>query len=795
MGEGRRKGRRGPSTNRSRKSNSNSKSKGKRRGSNPSPSSSVKGALFVEGGLLSDWNSTPTTKTQGKKPGVNKESGSKSRSFDRTIAACTSKNAPRKSSENHFGYRYPSVDLQGGLHPGSHVERNDKNNNFDESRPFVLVDSKEAQIFAYVDKTPSSRPNDVEITYDYGSNLILGDSSHRGLGFSDKLEGTPSGVEASAEQMKEQEESCFDSSSSEKEMNTEERSNHELGVNVTEDLPAITVSPKKNSGFVSIGGMKLYTQDISDEESDDDGDEDEEEEMVDGESSESSGQGGTSGSSESDDSEDMSDSDLDVDDQVAEDYIEGIGGSHNIVKAKWLVEQEFDESDDDTSSSTDYDDTLEKLGGVTLQEASREYGMKKAHPRQKYKVSTVDSWSLAMDDLTLVKDPRAVHPKKKHVARFPQSWPSEAYRSKTSRRFPGEKKKHRKESIAKKRRERMLHRGVDLEEINLKLEQVVLEEKDIYSFQPMHSKDCSQVRRLAGIYRLRSGIQGSGKKSFVTVTRTPHTCMPSSGDRLRLEKLLGAGMEDADFAVAESSNIKSDSADKKRSKKFVKGSGLSPSGLESAPRKTSKISTSRRGSGRVNEFKKTGKKDSYANQPVSFVSSGVMQETVKIMTVDSVEMDSGCKNDNSAGPADIGAFEVHTKGFGSKMMAKMGFVEGGGLGIEGQGIAQPIEVIKRPKSLGLGVEFSDAADNGTRSNPVRNKSQTIGAFEKHTKRTRSDPGQKIGAFEKHTKGFGSKMMAKMGFVEGMGLGKDSQGRANPLVAVRLPKSRGLGAEG
>ncbi|KAH7546240.1 hypothetical protein FEM48_Zijuj01G0179400 [Ziziphus jujuba var. spinosa] len=674
----------------------------------------------------------------GKKPGVNKESGSKSRSFDRTIAACTSKNAPRKSSENHFGYRYPSVDLQGGLHPGSHVERNDKNNNFDESRPFVLVDSKEAQIFAYVDKTPSSRPNDVEITYDYGSNLILGDSSHRGLGFSDKLEGTPSGVEASAEQMKEQEESCFDSSSSEKEMNTEERSNHELGVNVTEDLPAITVSPKKNSGFVSIGGMKLYTQDISDEESDDDGDEDEEEEMVDGESSESSGQGGTSGSSESDDSEDMSDSDLDVDDQVAEDYIEGIGGSHNIVKAKWLVEQEFDESDDDTSSSTDYDDTLEKLGGVTLQEASREYGMKKAHPRQKYKVSTVDSWSLAMDDLTLVKDPRAVHPKKKHVARFPQSWPSEAYRSKTSRRFPGIRYGDWQEFIACE-----------------------------VAFKVLARK----------------------------VTRTPHTCMPSSGDRLRLEKLLGAGMEDADFAVAESSNIKSDSADKKRSKKFVKGSGLSPSGLESAPRKTSKISTSRRGSGRVNEFKKTGKKDSYANQPVSFVSSGVMQETVKIMTVDSVEMDSGCKNDNSAGPADIGAFEVHTKGFGSKMMAKMGFVEGGGLGIEGQGIAQPIEVIKRPKSLGLGVEFSDAADNGTRSNPVRNKSQTIGAFEKHTKRTRSDPGQKIGAFEKHTKGFGSKMMAKMGFVEGMGLGKDSQGRANPLVAVRLPKSRGLGAEG
>lgn len=316
------------------------------------------------------------------------------------------------------------------MHPESHVESNN-NNNFDESQPFVLVDSKEAQIFAYIDKTPSSMPRDVEFTYEYGSSSVLGDSSHRGLGFSDELEGTSSGIEASTKQKEEQEESCFDYS--EKAMNTEERSNHEVGVDLAEDFPAIMLSPKKNSGFVSIGGIKLYTQDISDEESD----EDENGKMVDEESSDSSEQGGTAGSSESDDSEGMSDTDLDVDEEVAEDYIEGIGGSHNILKAKWLVEQEFDESNDDTSSSTGYDETLEKLGGVALEEASRESGMKKAHPRQKYRVSAIDSWSLAMDDLTIVKDPRTVYAKKKHVAHFPQSWPSEAYRSKMSRRFPG----------------------------------------------------------------------------------------------------------------------------------------------------------------------------------------------------------------------------------------------------------------------------------------------------------------------------------------------------------------------
>lgn len=91
--------------------------------------------------------------------------------------------------------------------------------------------------------------------------------------------------------------------------------------------------------------------------------------------------------------------------------------------------------------------------------------------------------------------------------------------------FPGGKKKQRKEKIYLKRRDRMLNRGVDLEQINLvffninltfyiiisskyhthferyaiveftlqKLNQLVLDGTDIFSFQPMHSYDCSQV--------------------------------------------------------------------------------------------------------------------------------------------------------------------------------------------------------------------------------------------------------------------------------------------------------------
>ena len=222
-------------------------------------------------------------------------------------------------------------------------------------------------------------------------------------------------------------------------------------------------------------------------------------------------------------------------------------------------------------------------------------------------------------------------------------------------------------------------------------------------------------------------------------------------------QLIGAADDDADFAVNEGSKTKSVSADRNRKKKSTRRS--------------------------------SGRNSLYANQPVSFVSSGVVQSgVIETLTLGAQEINETCESKDATSSSNFGAFEVHTKGFGSKMMGKMGFIQGGGLGKDGQGMAQPIEVIQRPKSLGLGVDFSNISGDS-----VKNKPQSIGTgtgkSRKHSKT------QSFGAFEKHTKGFGSKMMARMGFVEGMGLGIDSQGIANPLVAVRRPKAWGLGAKG
>lgn len=56
----------------------------------------------------------------------------------------------------------------------------------------------------------------------------------------------------------------------------------------------------------------------------------------------------------------------------------------------------------------------------------------------------------------------------------------------------------------------------------------------------------------------------------------------------------------------------------------------------------------------------------------------------------------------------------------------------------------------------------------------------------------ADSGKAFGGWEKHTKGIGSRLMAKMGYVLGSGLGREGEGRLEPVQAMVFPPGRSLG---
>ncbi|GKA64663.1 G-patch domain-containing protein [Tanacetum coccineum] len=132
-----------------------------------------------------------------------------------------------------------------------------------------------------------------------------------------------------------------------------------------------------------------------------------------------------------------------------------------------------------------------------------------------------------------------------------------------------------------------------------------------------------------------------------------NTSMPSPEDTIRLVKILEISNEEA--------GLKADI-----SKKYSKGtSGVSPLDSRSAKNKSYRESHNK-------NRRDKGKSTMYATQPVSFISCGIMESEPGVTIV---AVDESKPRDQTAGSSSYCAFKMHTTGFGSRMMAKMGYVD------------------------------------------------------------------------------------------------------------------------
>lgn len=773
-------------------------------------------SLFVEGGALAEWQPSST-------PGRGRRSMLRSVDIDkpnvstpgrgrRGLRGTPNKMDVRRKLNKAVAYAYPAEDATAVSSPfdlGDDINSNTKCISGDWSQeiihstvevevttsncPVTVLLPSETHVAVFLDKKPSKGPVLESAIYNKSTDIDLSGESRLGLGY--RVEKTV--INAATDDLNgpDTEHEGGPSYRAQEMPNEIKKQRIQQKIqNQSKRKKEKNADKHKDKGFLVIGGMHIYTDDVSISNEEDSGMLEQDTE----DSAERHGQSNnaivsrlkaTSAEISSTSLSELSDSSQedeimyssDIDEETAKDYFDGIDGSFSDLQdSLWLldrgVEEMLDSDEEDTMDSESSDeescedlDHEQTTSGIIPSKSSSQKGWPRKpirnedsdinleqlreaipfseeagssstadaqkHSKGGFQKGHIDGTQSAnnhhdnaeqgFENILLSRDFRTPSNKKKvNSAQLPQGWSGNKYKG-----IPGGKKKHRKEDIATKRRERALRRGVDLEAINLSFERMVLDSMDMLAFQPMHTRDCTQVQRLAGIYRLKTGLQGSGKKRIVTVARTQHTSMPSANDKLRLFKLLGVDDEMDEVGCRSSFNRQKQSGEKgridRKARRAARMAYIVKNQNESFycdfRKRPSKIihSNTEYGSGikKVGTSRSSGRKhvSGYASQPMSFVSSGIM-ESDSVVAETAVSCVSGTEVSYSPSPngnfsqqkglgssSKLGGFEAHTKGFGSRLMAKMGFVEGAGLGKDGQGIVQPVEAVKRPKSLGLGL--------------------------------------------------------------------------------------------
>lgn len=259
---------------------------------------------------------------------------------------------------------------------------------------------------------------------------------------------------------------------------------------------------------------------------------------------------------------------------------------------------------------------------------------------------------------------------------------------------PGEKARLRKARILAKRAQRSTTKGFNVKKVQEKLEEFVDSGEDIFSFPPMERVERKMVHKVAAFYGLAITTVGGGRKASLLVQTTARTGHPRGARAKELASVLADWGHRSEGTIPP--HLRPDEGAVKRIRpknnaslqervEFVAGGGIHDAMEEEVTVLAPVV-------GDANASDQ-GPQDSLlgAYEPGGAGSSrpAAGGATSSVPRAQSLE--------------DFGRFEQHTTGFGSRMLAKMGFQEGEGLGREKQGMAVPLEARRRPKNLGLGV--------------------------------------------------------------------------------------------
>lgn len=261
---------------------------------------------------------------------------------------------------------------------------------------------------------------------------------------------------------------------------------------------------------------------------------------------------------------------------------------------------------------------------------------------------------------------------------------------------PGEKKKLRRAKMEAKRHDRLEQRSnIDLRQVWERVHALVEWERDMDALPPCPKPAVDRIKRLCCAYGVRCVVNGTSSSSSsgkhkartVVIHSTTKTAMPSDEELSRVAQIADPAPLRPSHSTKPTKG-KSKAKDKQKQKK-------------SAPSKQQARSPSFVTGGMVEAEGEM----SYA-EPAAQMESGDQDVLATVAprrpTLGATRGAKLAVGGEETG--EFGGFEKHTTGFGSKMLAKMGYVEGEGLGKRRQGMVEPIQAFSRPTRRGLGAD-------------------------------------------------------------------------------------------